>query len=76
MDGCGVSNSVRRVTKQGAGHGDFATSQRQIAAGAVTRLSILEEQEKWERGVQEQVEKQFSGYMWQLLDQRNKEMNP
>lgn len=72
----GLGNSVAKLqnwAKQGAGHNTFATSQRRITAGAVTRVFILKEQEKWERiGVQEHVKKQFAGYMWQLLDRKNK----
>lgn len=53
-----VSNSVPSMAKQGAGHNAFATSKRWITASAVTRMSILKEQEKiGENRVQEHVEK-------------------
>ena len=45
----GPGNSEPSTAEHGAGHSAFATSQRWITAGAVTRAFILKEQEKWER---------------------------
>ena len=71
-DWCGQSNSVQSAAKQGARHSAFATSQSQLTASAVTRLHPQRTGKMGESRVQEHIEKQFAGYMWQLLDQKNK----